>query len=250
MPTPDELAALVERDLDERVLVAEAWRLGLDRHDSAVATRLARIGAFVGGGDDSDPRAAVERARALGLDRGDRVLQRYLAERMRQVLARGADHDVPTEADLAAHLAAHAERFALPERVELRHVFLRGAAEPAEDAVFGATLAALPLEEAFRLGDPFPQSRQLHAAPAEIERILGPGFLARLDLERIGAWQGPLPSVYGRHWVLVEGRSTARPATLDEVRARVERDWRAERRRQRLARRLGELRLRYEIERP
>lgn len=225
-PEPGELAASVERAVDERILEAEAWRLGLDRDDSAVATRLARIGGFVAGGPATgEPAQAVARARALGLDRADPVVRRYLTERMRQLLARGADPRPPTEAELEAHLRVHAERFRIPERIALRHV------------------------SHGRLGDPSQRPRRVVASRAELDRRFGPGFADALDRSRVGAWQGPIAGAHGRHWVWIESVRPERLPALAEVRTRVAQHWREARREQRVARRLGELRERYEVRR-
>ncbi len=246
-PTPAELERNVEREIDARVLEAEAWRRGLDRHDSAVATRLARIGDFVDPDAPASERAA--RVRAIGADRSDPVLRAYLAERMRKLLLEDVEAEAASDAVLAVHLAAHPERFARTERLVVEHVFRRGPGSPEADDAFAERLAGLTPAEAARHADPFPLPSRIAGSRAEIERELGPGATRGLDPGALERWQGPLRGTLGRHWMWVSAYDPPHAPTLEAVRAEVEADWRAARRGAHLARRLAELRERYEVRR-
>jgi parvulin-like peptidyl-prolyl isomerase len=58
----------------------------------------------------------------------------------------------------------------------------------------------------------------------EVARVFGQEFAERLNTVTVGDWHGPMRSDFGVHLVeLVERRSGGR-ATLDEVRAKLERD--------------------------
>ena len=83
-PSPEELSALVERRIEEEVLVREA--------------------------------------RALGLEAGDSVVRQRLALKMRFVLEGGADAAAPDDAALQAHLEAHPDRFRKLGAVAFRQV--------------------------------------------------------------------------------------------------------------------------------
>jgi len=248
-PTGPELDALIDRAIDEEVLVREARRSGLLRHDGTVVNRLVLLGRFLGPERAADPEEAVRRARALGLDRSDPVIRRYLAERARLALASDADRPAPDEATLAAHLRAHRERFRIPERLRFVHVFVsaRRPDPSLRAATIGRALAATGSDAADRLGDPFPRGPRILASRAELARTFGKEFVEALDPAARGLWQGPLPSVYGLHWVRMGDPVPARDPRLDEVRAQVEQDLLEGRRARHLRSRLDALRAGYEI---
>jgi len=240
-PTPGEVQALVERAVDEAVLLAEAWASGWPEHDPVVVARQARIGSFVGASDRSAAGSDVEGARALGLDRADPVIHRYLLGRMRLAIEGelGSATPRPVEPE-----GIHA----LPERLRLHHVHVgSGPDAPARAATLGVRLAHRTPEEAAALGDPFPERRTLVATREEIGRQLGPGFAAAVDATRLRRWQGPIASPFGLHWVWIDERLPARPASAQELRRQDERERLQSERARHLRRRLDSLRKRYEI---
>jgi hypothetical protein len=170
-PSAEELAALIQEHVREEVFYREALALGLDRDDTVVRRRL---------------RQKLE----------------FLAEGI-------AAPSEPGEAELAAHLRAHAERFQVEGRVSFRQ--LRWDGEPTETAGDGA--ASLVPE------------RLVDVPWSEVERQFGPAFAARLRRLPIGRWQGPVASGVGTHRVLVSDRSEGRPAELAEVKSAVRSDW-------------------------
>jgi hypothetical protein len=85
-PTAEEEDALLERHLDSEVL----YRAALD----------------------------------LGLERGDVIVRRRLIQKMEFILENAQPRPEPPDTELQAYLEAHAERYALPERLSLTHVFV------------------------------------------------------------------------------------------------------------------------------
>ncbi len=180
-----------------------------------------------------DREVMYREALALGLDRGDLVVRRRLIQKMQFLLESDASLRQPSDAELDAYRRQHAERYATPQRVALRHVFVdadrHGKAAPrvAADLRRRLLAGADPAD----LGDPFLRGRVL---PLRSERELAGTFGARfaaavMDLSA-GEWSRPLRSSYGYHLVRVERREEARAPALSEVRTEVLRDLRAERR--------------------
>jgi len=248
-PTGPELDALVDQAIDEEILVREAWRSGRLRHDGTVVNRLVLLGRFLGPEGEATPEAALHRARELGLDRSDPVIRRYLAARTRLALASEVDGPPPNEAALATHLETHRERFRIPERLRFVHVFVsaRRPDPTARAAAIGRALAGGGPDAGEALGDPFPRGPHVLASRAELARRFGPEFVHALDPAARGRWQGPLPSAYGLHWVLLGDPVPARDPGLDEVRAQVRQEILEARRARHLERRLAELRAHYRI---
>src|SRR5262249_28942064 len=83
-------------------------------------------------------------------------------------------------------------------------------------------------------GDDFASgSRILSLTRTAANGVFGDSELsAGLFIAAVGDWSGPFRSAYGWHLIHVLDRQAARPAELNEVRPRVESDYRADRREQ------------------
>ena len=246
-PAPEPVVAPSVRAADEEILYREALAAGLDRRDAAVRQRLARLGAFVG--EDARDEATLEAdARALGLERRDLVVRRHLTSMLALATTRLGAGELPSEADLAAYLAAHAEEFAEPARVRLTHVFVRR--ERPDGAALLAAIArddADPASAAQR-GDAFLQGAEIGpASAAELARMFGADIAGAVNDAAIGRWIGPLRSPYGLHLLWVRERIPGHLPTLAAVRARVLHRWLRERGAARAQQRMAALRARYAV---
>jgi parvulin-like peptidyl-prolyl isomerase len=190
-------------------------------------------------------------ALAIGLDEDDTVIRRRLAQKMEFLAQDVADIATPTDDELRALLDAEPERFAEPDRVTLRHVFLDPGNREDVDADAAALLASLRAGTADP--DAASDSRLMpatfeDAALGEVRRALGDSFADAIPTLPIGEWAGPVRSGFGVHLVRVSSRIPGRVPPLEDVRADVEREWMA-RRRERLEQELVEaLRDRYIVE--
>lgn len=203
-----------------------------------------------------DDEILYREALALGLDRGDIIIRRRLLQKM-EFLAE-AEAPEPDDAALQALLARHPERYALPARTSLRHVFVsrerHGAAAPAVAAALRARLSSptIPADAWRDLGDPFLRGAELREhSDAALAAVFGDDFTAALrDVPVAPAWSAPLPSRYGLHLVRVTDRQPPRPARLAEVRDPLRRDLREETRQAARSAAAARLRGRYEIHLP
>jgi hypothetical protein len=121
-PDDAELAALIDRAVDEEVLHREALRLGLHRSDPVVTQRLVQNMRFVAtdaaaGSDDALLREALE----LDMARRDVVVRRRLIERMTALLAAAAPEPSPEES--RAFVRRHQERFSSSDKLRLSYRF-------------------------------------------------------------------------------------------------------------------------------
>jgi hypothetical protein len=134
---------------------------------------------------------------------------------------------------MAAWLAAHADRYRVPERLVFRHIYfspsLRG--DRAEgDARAMLTSLTLARKAPYPAGDPF----MLAADPeprdqADVAKDFGTDFAAAVFTLPAGSWQGPVRSALGVHLVRIDRRLDARLPPLAEIRDRVHDDMMAER---------------------
>jgi PPIC-type PPIASE domain len=195
-------------------------------------------------------------ALALGLETDDIVIRRRLRQKMEFISEDIAAQAEPTEAELQAFLAEHAERYREPARVSFSQVYLsperRGAAARSDAERVLVALDAGRTDPAVS-GDPFllEQDYRLQT-PHDIERLFGERFAAGIAELPVGHWAGPLESGYGLHVVLVRERTQSQLPALDEVREPVLRDWRAARRDEANQAFYDALRARYDVtvERP
>jgi hypothetical protein len=229
-PAASEGAALS----DEALLEREARRVGFDRSDSGIRRRLVRNLRFLGEAGSGGEQVDYEEALALGLDRSDLVVRRRLVQRLELHALAWARASEPSEEELAARLARDQERFSLPARIRLIHVFLsrdrHGARLPAADRALGRRLVQLAPELASGLGDPFPLGSRLPPRTRdELAASFGDGFARAVEALPPGRWSGPIASSYGRHRVWVQERTPGRAARLEEVRSRLREEIFAER---------------------
>jgi peptidyl-prolyl cis-trans isomerase C len=129
----------------------------------------------------------------------------------------------PTEAQVNAWFAAHADRYAQQERISFTQLFIderrRGSATT---VAARARLAALREGDERQAGDPcvFP-TRWEQKSQAEIAHLLGTELAGKVVALPAGVWTGPLRSPFGLHLVRVTGRAPARTPALAEIRPQV-----------------------------
>jgi hypothetical protein len=191
-------------------------------------------------------------ALALGLDRDDLVVRRRLRQKMEFLNEDLVDLADPAEADLRAYLEANADAYRVPPRTSFEQVFVdpERSGDDARQRAAGV-LEALRSGDAAggSAGDPTLLPRRLErASPREMDDTFGPGFANDVAALPEGEWAGPVASAYGLHLVRVGAREAERLPGLDEVRRAVERDWRAQRRREANQRFYEALRDRYQVE--
>ena len=193
-PTQEEFGRLVESKVKEEVLFREAVAMGLDKDDTIVKRRMAQK-------------------------------MQFLAEDV------AAAHE-PTTAELEAWYANNAAKFALPGRLNFRHLYFspdRRGARARDDAVNALTkLAGQPVDSklAASLGDPFMlQDYYADRSPDQLARELGPHFAQEVFRARPGTWQGPIESGFGWHLVFVDSFVPGRAPAFAEVESDVKTAW-------------------------
>jgi len=253
-PTAADEAALVEKAVEEELLVREAVARGLDRYDRSVRNWLVEQMRVLSEDAGADSERLYDRARALGLDRSDLVVRRILVQKMRLLAAR-LDERPPDAETLAAYYAAHRDEYRAADAVSFWHVFVssdvRGPAVQRDATALLASLRAggRPPVAAMTAGDAFPApAHVVGRTAAQLATVFGPAFAGALARVEVGAWVGPIDSAYGTHLVWVERRDAGAPPPLDAVRGRVVERWQAEQRAARVAGLLRDLAGRYPMQ--
>lgn len=191
----------------------------------------------------------VREALALGLDRDDAVIRGRLQTKMEFLTESGAEAVQPDDATLAAHLAAHPERFAGGPIVAFEQVLVDEGAAPGQVSEIRASLngGSAPAEVA--RPSLLPPLLPLSPRPV-VDGTFGTGFFDALAALPQGEWAGPVTSPFGRHLVRVTERREGTVPSLAAIRDRVQQDWRSTIAAQLREERFAAMRARYAVARP
>lgn len=198
--------------------------------------------------DAADEERLYREGLALGLDREDPIVRRRVIQKTRFLAEdRGAARPVE-DAELAAWLDAHPERYRAPARVAITQVFVAGERHADPEGEARRLLAALSGGAAPEgLGDPSPHGQRLRLRPlAALADMFGAEFAAAVEPLDVGRWS-PAPGRGGWHVVRVDDREPERLPALSELRPRLQADLLESRRREAARAALEALRRRYPL---
>jgi len=248
----DATDANVETAVREAILLNEAQRLGWDRTDPIVYTHLIRNMRFIEPDSPDDDLALFQRAIEMNMQAHDPVVRARLLYRAREALTFVPEDRMPSRAELEEHRRTHEDRFEREGRVRFQQVFLsrskRREALAADAREMRERLAALGDSAPAGLGDPLPGLRpEQSATPSELKDDYGAELAVAVGEAVVGAWRGPVSSVYGLHFVKVIGTKPAYVPPLDVIGAEVRADRLREIRKEVREERMAALREAYRI---
>ncbi len=200
-----------------------------------------------------DDEILYREALAQGLDRGDIIVRRRLVQKMEFMLEGLDPVPAPADLELQAYLDAHVERYTIPDRVALTHVYVSNERHGREGEALALELRRRLLagDDAAALGDPFIRGRRFELqTERQLAGIFGDAFARELMSLPEAEWSPPLRSSYGWHLVRVDERRPGHIPALADVQPAVRRDWEAERRADMDHTALERLRRRYDIALP
>jgi hypothetical protein len=172
----------------------------------------------------------------LGLDRDDTIVRRRMQQKLEFFTEDLAALATPSDDELQNFLESNLERYRLDPKLTFKQVYLdpqrRADTIEADIESLLATLSAAGASaDISEAGDRSLLEQEFEATGLyDVERTFGSEFSQGLLEVETGSWQGPVKSGFGLHLVYISERIDARPPSLDEVRAAVERDWSATRR--------------------
>lgn len=196
---------------------------------------------------------ATREAATMGLDRDDTIIRRRLRQKFEFMLEDAIDAVSPTDAELQAWLETHPESFRTEPEVAFRQVHLspdrRGRAIEADARTLRDRLSRSPRDVAIdALGDSVMLPRDVpRSTRRDIARQFGEAFADAILEVETDQWVAPVRSSFGVHVVFVRERAEGHQPALADVRAQVERDFTADRRRRRLAEMYEGLVARYRV---
>lgn len=162
-------------------------------------------------------------ARALGLDTDDPVIRRYLRQKMELLTKGSVVVAEPSPGDLRTFFDLNASKYQSPARFDFQQIYL--GPELAHDPVSqlmavraGSKPENLPDQTAI-------QSQMKDADEFRISRVFGVTFYDALATQDRGDWQGPVPSMFGFHFVKISRREPGVVPSFASVSEQVFADW-------------------------
>lgn len=215
--------AMLDRLIDERLIVQAARRQGAEASDAQVDADLARITAQLGG--ERELQAALAQ-RNLTTAEARRIIRLSLTVQALMPLV--TDVRVTAE-DVRKAFAERRAQYDQPEMVRVSHILIR-AATPQEEERAQQTL--LLIQGRLARGEKFADlARQYSEDPGSKAGGGDLGLVARGSLvpefERVafslppGKVSEPVKTPLGYHLILVQERKPARKATLEQVQAQI-----------------------------
>ena len=207
-PTPAELRALVETQVQDEMLYREGKAMGLEQDDAVIKRR---------------------------------VRQKY------DLIAEEAGAVAPTDAQLEAYRATHLAVFTPPAVVTFDQLFFDpDKTDSVAVAALRKALAAGAAADG--KGQPSMLPAHFEATPLDlVARDFGTEFAASVGAAPVGEWVGPVASGYGAHLVRVRARDAPAMPPLAQLRDAVEREWANDERIKATAARLAALRTEYDV---
>jgi hypothetical protein len=175
-----------------------------------------------------DEELLVQRALELGLARSDRVVRSQLVSALIDAVTAGAGQREPTREELRAFHAENGDWFAEPGRLHVRQLWVRG--QNAERAAAAATRLRTGEDftaVAQALGDP--PVAPLPDAPLPATKLVeyaGPAALEALRTLAPGGVSDPLPAAGGLQVLMLVAREPGAAAPFEAVEEEVRAEWR------------------------
>ena len=168
----------------------------------------------------------VREALALGLDQDDAVIRRRLQQKMEFLTESGAGAVNPEDATLQAHLEANRDRFVEPPLIAFEQVLLPDGTDGGDAAAILARLREGDDPGTYARSTMLPSTVR-PSPPRAVDGTFGMGVFDVLAALSVGEWSGPVDTAFGSHLVRVTELREGRLPPLEEIRDRVESDWRA-----------------------
>jgi len=250
-PTPEQLSALIQSELDHDMLFEFGVGAGLIEGDPVTRMRLTRNMLFLGITDNNSDEELIEKAISLDLHLNDEIIKRRVVQLAGQFLLRRNPPTLPTDTQINKAFVQRYSGIRHPSRYSFYQVYLSpDRAGDAPRLLDRARSQGMDPKMILTTSSPSLLPSELMSVTLDqIRSQLGDLFIDELKntdlLEQ--QWLGPVNSQYGVHLVWVTDVNLGAEIQFEDVRSELEYDLRMEARADALARGYAELRKNYEI---
>lgn len=191
---------------------------------------------------------AFEHGVKMGLVENDSIIKRRVQQKIEFMLNDSIANIEPSREELQAYLETHKEQFTIAPVYSFKHIYINPEKHEDTDA-FIKKLQTQNLNEIYKSsGDSMMiESEYVEISTYQIARLFGRKFAKNLDDIALGSWQGPVQSGYGLHLVIIDKKTPAHVATLEEMEATIKREYRAETQKKAIDSFYDELRTQYSV---
>jgi parvulin-like peptidyl-prolyl cis-trans isomerase-like protein len=187
---------------------------------------------------------------AIGLADDDSVIKRRVRQKYDLMAEEGDSLSAPSDADLAAYLKAHPDKFRRPAMLSFDQIFF--------DPALNTPEAVTAVKNSLRADSDVGGLGQPSLLPRRVERMagdliagqFGEDFASQIDTLPMGEWSGPIASGLGVHLVRVTQRIAPAVPPLGVIRDQVAREWENARRAQVRDADYTKIRARYDVVMP
>ena len=165
----------------------------------------------------------------LGLDKDDLVVRRRLRSKMEYLSNSAAESQIPSEKELQDWLDKNPLKYAIGANYSFEQIYFNADNEIEKRKRTNTILSSLKNGTDWQsLSDDISLPAQMENEDIEnIGKVFGEEFANNLGPLPVKAWSEPIASGFGFHIVRILQKTEGRKPKLAEVRAEVERDWRA-----------------------
>lgn len=172
----------------------------------------------------------LNEAYSLGLDREDKEIQKRLLKQMQQIMRKSSSQTEPKEVDLYAYYMKHIEDYSHINTISFTHIYFANVdEEKAQQTLQVLRVTDINVADTAAFGEKFIAPSQIDNLTLEqVQSLFGKYFASRLFLLKKAVWHKPLHSKYGSHLVYITDKNIGKAYGFDEVQDRVYMDYMAE----------------------
>ncbi|MCG8669163.1 MAG: peptidyl-prolyl cis-trans isomerase [Pseudomonadales bacterium] len=236
MPSALELAKLVAGKVDEKILLAEALRLGIHRHDLVIKQRLSKNLSFAELLDSNYRLGVGSELLNQSMLEKDLVVQRRLLERMKALLKSEEGGSLQDLSVLEAYYQANQQLYLKPRQFRIQHRYVSQQASSEKQLSDEDISKGLVL---FSPEDPVSDANLRKLLPVELVKGIS-------DSHSTGELD-PYQTANGTHFVTILEILEKQPLTYAQALPKVKQDFLKSLEKRVIAQYLDQVRVHYEV---
>jgi hypothetical protein len=177
----------------------------------------------------------LNEAYSLGLEKQDELISKRLLEQMQQIMVNSSVVAEPSEAELYEYYKKNRDEYSNIITLSFSQIYFSNPKnEGIETILHALQLADVNATLASSFGEVSPVPNQIkNIGFSELEEMYGKYFASKVFNLKSGVWHKPILSKYGAHVVYVKDKNVSDAYIFDEVQERVYADYLEEERKKR-----------------
>ncbi|MEM7358353.1 MAG: peptidylprolyl isomerase [Pseudomonadota bacterium] len=231
-PSIQQLAQLVDVELDRDMLFQHALELNIHLYDGVIRQRLIRNMHFLQMAENKSADTLFEQALEMRLHLDDTIVKRRLIQLVEQQILANNPPLQPSPKELEAEYQRRFDQLRKPALLSFKHLFFNAEREfEAARIIAQIDQQNLDYHAARQMGSPYLQGHSFASQSSDqLTQVFGKSFASDLEQEvnkqqwTTQQWYGPIRSAYGQHYVWLTEYQPERDALLNEVKEQLRND--------------------------